>query len=118
MKKVICECGSNEWRLKESLVYTCIPPIHADIYACVKCGKTYEKTTQQTMEEYNPVVELYDDEPEVLKVGTSVDYSNYGDFYELSDVTVASGTLTGGNDTVELIKPSKVTFEEKQDGRN
>jgi hypothetical protein len=64
MKKVICKCGSDKWRLKSSLVYSCIPPINEEIYECINCGETHTKTSQQTMEEYNPVVELFEENVE------------------------------------------------------
>ena len=116
MKKVICECGSSKWVLKNSLVYNCIPPIHADIYACAKCGKTYEKTTQLTMEEYYPEVEIFDNEQiEEIDIST-IDLS-----YHVEKTTTQSDDLTGidgledmssiATDVSTLAEPSKVRYE-------
>ena len=107
MKKVICECGSSKWRLKECFTYTSIPSIDVEMYECVECGKTYEKRIQQTMGEMYPEVEVFDNEPEKLVVETS------GDFYGFSSGT---GDITGTiiNDTI-INEPSKVTYKENED---
>jgi len=108
MRKVICECGNSKWVLKESLTYTCIPPIHADIYECTKCGKTYEKTTQSTLEEYYPEVDLYDNEK--LELGTTGDY--FGDCFGVTEGDTASLTDVG-IDSCTQSELSKVTYEDK-----
>ena len=61
-KKITCKCGSTQWRYKRSLVYTSYPPIHADIYECINCDETYEKTYKQSVVDVNPVVELFEEE--------------------------------------------------------
>ena len=105
MKKVICECGSSKWILKESLVYTCIPPIHADIYECVECGKTYEKTTQSSLEEYYPEIEIFDNE---LLTETDINKITWEHNQHL---TGTQSTVTFIDGVRTLAEPSKVRYE-------
>ena len=94
MKKVICECGSSKWILKECISYACIPPIHADIYECAKCGKTYEKRTQSSLQEYYPEIEIWDNEPISMNDDTSIK-TRYEDgeseIYTTPDLTSIDG---------------------------